>query len=103
MFVYAKNYVGKRPNKVLSRSDFYIRSLPSEITKLYIFADNCFFKIKTGISLHMYLYANSWLDKIHVFYPLPGHSRMPCDRTLIESERREERMTKLLCPPDGLN
>ena len=42
MIVYVENYTGKGPKEVLSCSDFYIRSLPSEITNVYIFADNCF-------------------------------------------------------------
>ena len=63
MFAYAENYAGKGANEVLSCLDFYIRCLPSEISKLYIFADNCFFKIETGISLRicMQLRTAGWM------------------------------------------
>ena len=99
MFVYSKSYAGKGPNEVLSCLDFYIRSLPVEITKLYIFADNCFSQNKNRyIIAYLYAIANSILDEVHVFYPLPGHSRMPCDRDFGRIERNRRKKDKVTVP-----
>ena len=104
MFVYAENYTGKGANKVVSCLDFYIRLLPSETTKLHIFTDNCFSQHKNRyIIAYLYAIANSKLDETHVFYPLPGHSRMPCDRDLGPIEKKRRKMDKLPCPLNGLN
>ena len=99
MFVYAENYAGKGPNEVISCLDFYIRSLPSEITKLRIFADNCFSQNKNRyIISYLYAIVNSKLDEIHVFYPLPGHSRMPCDRDFGRIEKKRRKKDKVTMP-----
>ena len=43
----------------------------------------------------MYAIANSKLNEIHAFYPLPGHSRMSCDRNFgrIEKKRKKDKIT----------
>ena len=104
MFVYAENYAGKGSNKVISCLDFYIRSLLSETIKLHIFPDNCFSQNKNRyIIVYLCAIANSKLDEFHVFYPLPGHCRMACDRDFVEFKKRGERRTKLPFPLNGLN
>lgn len=42
MYLYAEHYAGKGSNDVISCLDHYICHLPETITKLTIFADNCF-------------------------------------------------------------
>ena len=99
MFIYAKNYAGKGPNEVISCLDFYIRSLPCGITKLHIFADNFFSQNKNRyIIAYLYAIANSKLDEIHVFYPLPGHSRMPCDKDFGRIEKKRRKKNKVTMP-----
>lgn len=42
MYLYAEHYAGKGPNDVIACLDHYIKQLPDHITKIIIFADNCF-------------------------------------------------------------
>ena len=49
MYLYAEHYAGKGPNDVISILDDYISKLPDNITKLTIFADNCFSQNKNRL------------------------------------------------------
>lgn len=42
MYLYAEHYAGKDPNDVIACLNHYIEDLPDHISKLTIFADNCF-------------------------------------------------------------
>ena len=89
MFLYSENFAAKGPNEVISCLDFYINRLSSKIRKQHIFADNCFSQNKNRY-LFSYLYAAAHLklDEVYIHNPIPGHSRMPCDRDFAHIEKK---------------
>ena len=101
MYLYAEHYAAKGPNEVISCLNHYITGLPAHITKLHIFADNCFSQNKNRY-LIMYLHAisNCLLSEIHVHFPLPGHSRMPCDCDFGRIEKKRRRKNKVVQPSE---
>ena len=68
----------KGPNDVISCLDHYVTSLPKEIDKLHLFADNCFSQNKNRY-LIAYLRClvntpRSHMNEVHLRFPIPGHS-----------------------------
>ena len=102
MFLYAENYAGKGPNDVLSCLQHYFKTLPSEIKKIKLFADNCFSQNKNRYLIAFFhaLVHNSRIRKVSIYYPLPGHSRMPCDRDFGRIERRRRKKDKVSLPSE---
>ena len=93
MFVNAEHFARKSSNEVISCLDFYISTLGNSTKKLHIFVDNYFSQNKNRyLVAYLQVLANTKLEEVHVHYPLPGHSRMRCDRDfgLIEKKRRRK-------------
>ena len=96
MYIYAEHYAAKRPNEVILCLNHYITGLPARITKLHIFADNCFSQNKNRYLItYLHVISNCLLHKIYVHFPLPGHSRMPCDRDFGRIKKRDAERTRL--------
>ena len=80
MFFYAKHYAKKGPNEVILCLNYYFDGLPTSISKVEIFLDNCFSQNKNRCLIaYLNVLAQTRFHEIHVYYPLPGHSRMPYD------------------------
>ena len=93
MFLYAEHYAKKGPNEVISCLNYYFAGLPTSIPKVHIFLDNCFSQNKNRYLIaYLNVLTQTRFDEIHVYYPLLGHSRMPCDRDFgrIEKIRRKK-------------
>ena len=103
MFIHSENFAAKGPNEVISCLDFYIKRLSNKIRKLHIFADNCFSQNKNRY-LFSFLYATAYekLDEIHIHYPIPGHSRMPCDRDFAHIEKKRRKKDKVVKPSEWI-
>lgn len=102
MFLYAEHYAGKGPNDVLSCLQYYIKTLPLNITKIELFADNCFSQNKNRYLLAYFhtLVHNSRFTVVNMHYPLPGHSRMPCDRDFGRIEKKRRVKDKVSLPSE---
>ena len=96
MYFYAEHYAAKGPNEVISCLNHCITGVPARITKLHIFADNCFSQNKNRY-LITYLHAISILPSSRNLrsFPLPGHSRMPCDRDFRRIKKRDAERIRL--------
>ena len=104
MFLCAERYVGKGPNEVISCLDYFISALLSSMKKLKIFADNRFSQNKNKyIVAYFHSIVHSNLEEIQVFYPLPGHSRLPCDRDFASIEKRRRRKNRVVKPPEWVS
>ena len=102
MFLYAEHFPGQSPNDVLSCLHYYIKTLPTEITKIVLFADNCFSQNQNRYVI-AYFHAsvhNSKIEKVTINYPLPGHSRMPCDRDFGRIEKKKRKKDKVALPSE---
>ena len=88
-----ENYAKKGPNEVISCLNYYFDDLPTSISKVHIFLDNCFSQNKNRYLIaHLNVLAQTRFDEIHAYYSLPDHSCMPCDRDFdrIEKKRRKK-------------
>ena len=91
MYLYTEHFAAKGPNEVISCLDHYISGLSATIRKLVLFMDNCFSQNKNR---YIFAYLQSIVNKsaslteVFVNYPLPGHSRMPCDRDFGHIEKK---------------
>ena len=97
MYLYAEHFAAKGPNEVISCLDNYISGLPLTTKKIIIFMDNCFSQNKNRYIfayLQSIVHKSVSLEEAYVMYPLPGHSRMPCDRDFGRIEKRRRKKTE---------
>ena len=95
-FLYSEIFAAKGPNEVISCLDFCIERLSSKIRRLHIFANNYFSQNKNRyLFACLHAMAHAKLYEIHIHYPIPDHSRMPCDRNFARIEKKDARNTKL--------
>ena len=104
MYLYAEHYAEKGPNEVISCLDHYISGLSQDITTLHIFCDNCFSQNKNR---YIMAYLNTVVDRpesgltnIQLHYPVPGHSRMPCDRDFGRIEKKQQKQHQVSKPSE---
>ena len=99
-YVYHEGEGGKGPNEVASHLskciETYILCDP-HIKKLKIFADNCAGQNKNHVIVRfiMVLVEVSKFDSVELFYPIRGHSFMPCDRDFSLIKRKLRRIDRL--------
>ena len=101
MYLYAEHFAAKGPNEVISCLDHYISGLTSTTTKIVIFMDNCFSQNKNRYIfayLQRLVNKNVSITQAYVKYPLPGHSRMPCDRNFGRIEKRRRKKDRVILP-----
>ena len=104
MFLYVEHYAKKGPNEVISCLNYYFNGLPTSISKVHIFLDYCFSQNKNRYLIaYLNVLAESRFDEIHVYYPLPGHSRMPCDRDFGRIEKKRRKRDRVAQPLEWVN
>ncbi|KAK4873252.1 hypothetical protein RN001_015281 [Aquatica leii] len=92
MYMYAKHFARKGPNKVITcLQDYITQNKKPEQRILQLFCDNSFNQNKNRfvfVSLNQ-VCANNIFETIEIWYPVPGHSMMPVDRdfAVIEKQR----------------
>ena len=106
MYMYAEHYAAKGPNEVISCLRDYFQSLPQAVQTVHIFCDNCFSQNKNK---YIIAYLSAVVDcpgpinEIHVHYPIPGHSRMPCDRDFGRIEKNKQSKDKVSKPSEWVD
>ena len=104
MHLYVEHHAGKGPNEVISCLDHYLFTLPATTKNLKIFADNCFSQNKNKyIVAYLQCLVHQKLEKFHVFYPLSGRSRLPCDRDFARIEKRRRKKDRVIEPSEWVN
>lgn len=105
MHLYAEHYAKKGPNEVISMLNHEILKLPQNVTHLRIFCDNCFSQNKNRflIAYFYYIVHSSNLEEIEIFYPIPGHSFMPCDRDFAKIEIARKKKDRVIRPSKWVN
>ena len=92
MYLYAEHYAGKGPNEVISRLDHYLSTLPATTKRPY----KC-------IVAYLQCLVHQKLEKIQFFYPLQGHSRLPCDCDFTLIEKQRSRKDRVIKPSEWVN
>lgn len=85
LYVYHQGVGGKGPNSVTSFLHDYISKnvMNKGVKHLYLFSDNCGGQNKNHTVVRYFnaLTELKFFDTITQFYPIRGHSFLPCDRT----------------------
>uniref|UniRef100_A0A1B6L2H9 DUF7869 domain-containing protein n=3 Tax=Cicadellinae TaxID=33370 RepID=A0A1B6L2H9_9HEMI len=82
IFLYHEGVAKKSPNEVCSFLNEYLKSVSDQYTELRLFSDNCSGQNKNQAlsRLCLYLTDSGRFRKVTQYFPLRGHSFLPCDR-----------------------
>ncbi|XP_046684658.1 uncharacterized protein LOC124370417 [Homalodisca vitripennis] len=82
IFLYHEGVAKKPPNEVCSFLNEYLKSVSDQYTELRLFSDNCSGQNKNQAlsRLCLYLTDSGRFRKVTQYFPLRGHSFLPCDR-----------------------
>ncbi|KAJ9593391.1 hypothetical protein L9F63_015095 [Diploptera punctata] len=88
------------PNEVCSCLLDFINQISEEVKILYVFSDACAGQNRnhTLTRLLATLTMNGRFSVIHQFYPIRGHSFLPCDRTFSVIKRQVRRLDRIYSP-----
>jgi hypothetical protein len=100
LHLYHEGEAAKSPNEVCTFLWKYIQKLPKTVKKLYVFSDGTGGQNKNHTLLRFLLFLrdSERFEKIIHFFPVRGHSFMPCDRdfgVLKRSLRTSDRIYTL--------
>lgn len=100
MHLYSEHFAGKGSNEVASCLLSYIEKLDAGVRRLKIFADNCFAQNKNRVLFVVLqsVVVRGRLESIEINYPVPGHSRLPCDRAFALIEKKRRRLDRVSVP-----
>ena len=102
-YTYSETIAKKSPNEVCSFILSYINEhISSSIRHLFIFSDGCAGQNKNHcvIRLMLALVAKGRFDTIHQFFPIRGHSYLPCDRDFSVVKRTLRKIDRVYLPMD---
>ncbi|XP_047134744.1 uncharacterized protein LOC124812316 [Hydra vulgaris] len=82
VYIYHEGQGRKGSNEVATFLNDYLISVPSKYNTLRLFCDNCSGQNKnqTLSRFCLYLTDSGRFDKVKQFFPIRGHSFLPCDR-----------------------
>lgn len=105
MFMYSENFARKGPNDTVACLLNYFEGLDSKIRNVILFLDNCAAQNKNKFLwvVLQSLVRSGRFDRITLNYPVPGHSRLPCDRDFGLIERRRRKVDRVLLPSHWVN
>lgn len=97
LYVYHEGEGKKGPDEVCSFLHDYFKQIPVNITELRLFSDNCPAQNKNqAITRYMLSLTDSGrFKKIQHYFPVRGHSFLPCDRDFGIISRRLRRHEKI--------
>ena len=100
----SEQFSGKRPNEVISILDNYISTLPETVQTVRIFCDNCFSQNKNHYLMSYLSYiSNTKLRSVHVYDPILGHSRMPCNTHFGRIKQKKKTVDRVCKPLEWVN
>nr|CAI5850994.1 unnamed protein product [Callosobruchus analis] len=102
-YTYHEGQAHKGPDEVCSFLLHYIENnIPPEITELHLFCDECPGQNRnhTMVRFLMTLTATKRFKKIVHYFPLRGHSFLPCDRDFGSIKRVIRRADRIYLPED---
>lgn len=82
-YTYHEGQARKGPNEVCTfLYDYIMNHIPPEITELHLFSDGCAGQNRnqTMVRFLLALQATKRFNKIYHYFPIRGHSFLPCDR-----------------------
>ncbi|PSN53749.1 hypothetical protein C0J52_02214 [Blattella germanica] len=102
-YTYDETTAKKSPNEVCSFILSYINEyVSSSIRQFFLFSDGCAGQNKNHclIRLMLALEAKGRFDSIHQYFPIRGHSYLPCDRDFSVVKRTVKKQDRVYLPLD---
>lgn len=100
-YTYPEGEGNKGPNDVCSMVlDFVTHHIPEEVQELHVFSDACGGQNRNHALCRLLcsLTMNNRFKVIHQYYPIRGHSFMPCDRMFGTVKREVRRHDRVFSP-----
>lgn len=101
MFTYHEGVANKGANEVCTLLYHYINnSVDPQVKTLYVFSDACPGQNRnhTLVRLFLSLTITRRFNEVHVFFPIRGHSFLPCDRNFGVIKRVIKRHDRIYTP-----
>lgn len=102
-YTYHEGQALKGPNEVCTfLKDYVENKIPPEITELFVFSDGCPGQNRnnTVVRFFLALAATKRFKIIHQYFPLRGHSFLPCDRDFGSVKRLIRRSDRIYLPEE---
>lgn len=100
-YVYPEGNASRGPNEVCSMVlDFVTNNIPAEVQELHVFSDACGGQNRNHPLCRLFsaLTMKNKFKVINHYYPVRGHSFMPCDRTFGTVKREVRRHDRVYSP-----
>ena len=101
-YTYHEGQALKGPNEVCNFIYDYIKKMPPEIQELHIFSDACPGQNHNHMIVRflLYLVQSKRFRTIFQYFPVRGHSFLPCDRAFGNVKRVIRRHDRIYLPED---
>lgn len=100
MFCWPETVASKGSDEVISCLDYYLRTLPQEVTTLYLYSDGCPGQNK-NVNVLRYLFSLVQLGRFNHIqhnFPVRGHSFLPNDRDFGHTESKKRKVENVYIP-----
>lgn len=99
-YTYHEGTAKRGPNEVASFLEDYIKQIPDNVTELHVFSDAAGGQNRnhTLIRFFLNLTMNGRFTVIHQYFPIRGHSFLPCDRDFGLIKRAIRRHDRIYTP-----
>lgn len=99
-YIYPEGEGKKGPNEVCSFILDFIKDIPEEVKELHVFSDACAGQNRnhTLTRLLMALTMTGRFKIINQYYPVRGHSFLPCDRNFSVIKRAVRKLDRIYSP-----
>lgn len=97
LYIYHEGTARKSPDEVCSFVYEYLTSVPNHIKEVHVFSDNCGGQNKNHTLNRVFLALtdSGRFRKIEQYYPIRGHSYLPCDRNFALITRKLRKNDRL--------
>lgn len=104
-YVYHEGTARKSPDDVISFLIHYLQNFAPSAEELHLFCDNCGGQNKNHALLRavMALVELKMFKTIKVFFPIRGHSYLPCDRAFGLLKRKLKKIERLYTPNEYID
>ena len=102
-YTYHEGQAKKSPNEVCTFLHDYIQNhIPTEVKELHIFSDGCPGQNRnnTVVRFLLALQENGRFSKIYHYFPIRGHSFLPCDRDFGTLKRLVKKYDRVYLPEE---
>src|SRR5277367_3630906 len=100
MYVWPESVAGRGSNEIISCLNKLVQNKPPELKHLIVWSDSCAGQNKNHslLSYYYYLITRNRFESIQHKYPIPGHTKLPCDRDFASIEKAKRNVQSVYVP-----